>query len=222
MMERKGLDFTWSSFANVKSISPALLAAARRAGCWQIGYGIESGNQEILDRICKGTTLDEIRQALRHTREAGIRSKGFFMIGNPGETLDTIRETMRFALELPLDDFQITNFTPFPGSRDFATAGRFGWLVRDWEKMNMLKISFIPRGLTADQILRHQKTAYFRFYLRPRIVLSYLAMAFSSPANFLKMCRGGIALMRMGAEGVRGLFGRLRRGRPGSGPEGAE
>lgn len=192
-----GRRLSWSCFGRVDFVNPDLLKLMRRAGCWQIGYGIESGHPEILKKMDKGADLETMKRALTWTRAAGIQSKGFFIIGNAGETEATIEATIRFALDSDLDDFQITNLTPFPGSAIYATAAREGAFEPDWEKMNMLKITFVPTGLTAELLERKQREAYRRFYLRPSVILRNLLRAVRHPAQLVRLWRGGWSLLTM-------------------------
>jgi len=111
------LDIRWQCLARVDRVTPQILRKMHRAGCRQIHYGIESGNQEVLDRVGKGITLEQVRRAIAWTAEAGIRSKGYFMLGLPGDTEETIRQTIELAAELPLDEAMFSITTPFPGTR---------------------------------------------------------------------------------------------------------
>ncbi len=117
MMIAEGLDIRWQCLARVDRVTPELLRKMAAAGCRQIHYGIESGNQEILDRVGKRITLEQVRQAVRWTAEAGIRSKGYFMLGLPGDTEETMEQTIQFAASLDLDDAMFSLTTPFPGTR---------------------------------------------------------------------------------------------------------
>lgn len=117
MMIAEGLDIRWQCLARVDRVTPELLRRMAAAGCRQIHYGIESGNQEILERVGKRITLEQVRQAVRWTAEAGIRSKGYFMLGLPGDTEETMEQTIQFAASLDLDDAMFSLTTPFPGTR---------------------------------------------------------------------------------------------------------
>ncbi|MBF0244645.1 MAG: cobalamin-dependent protein [Planctomycetes bacterium] len=176
----------WSCLGRVNHVEPEMLANMRRAGCWYISFGIESGNQAILDRINKRTTLVQIRQAVIAARAAGITVKGFFMVGHPGETRATLVDTVRFALDLPLDDISVTMFTPFPGSAIHAQAAEFGTYDPDWSRMNLLNAVFVPHGLTVDDLVAAQREMLRRFYRRPRIMANYLWRLARNPA----LCRG--------------------------------
>ena len=93
-----------------------MLQAMKAAGCWLISYGFESGSQSILDNIRKKQTVEQCYEAAALTRKAGIQFFGFFMIGNIGETEDTVWETIQFARRLNPDHFQFTIVRPDPGS----------------------------------------------------------------------------------------------------------
>jgi len=111
------LDIHWQCLARVDRVTPDVLKLMHQAGCRQIHYGIESGNEKILAATAKHISLDQVRQAVTWTHEAGIRSKGYFMLGLPGDTEKTMRQTIDFAADLPLDDAMFSITTPFPGTR---------------------------------------------------------------------------------------------------------
>jgi len=175
------LDISWTCLGRVNHVTAENLRLMRKAGCWQISFGIESGSAEILTLINKRVTLDQVRQAVLLSREAGIRSKGFFIIGHPGETHDSIRTTIDFALELPLDDISVSLMTPFPGTELYRRAAEFGEFDPDWGNMNLLNIVFIPHGLTRNDLVAAQKELLRRFYFRPRILFDYGKRLLSNP-----------------------------------------
>jgi anaerobic magnesium-protoporphyrin IX monomethyl ester cyclase len=113
----EGLDIRWQCLARADRVTPDLLALMYRAGCREIHYGIESGNPQILARIGKGITLDQARTAVAWTFEAGILAKGYFMLGLPGDTEETIEQTIEFANNLDLDQAMFSLTTPFPGTQ---------------------------------------------------------------------------------------------------------
>ncbi|MDD4877229.1 MAG: radical SAM protein, partial [Dehalococcoidales bacterium] len=102
LLKSKGLDVVWDCNGRVNLMTKELLEAMHDAGCRSIAYGIESGNQVILDSIKKSITLEQIRKVVKWTKDAGIHTTGYFMIGMIGETKDTIRQTFTFAKELNL------------------------------------------------------------------------------------------------------------------------
>ena len=107
----------WQCLTRVDRVTPDLLNLMYQAGCREVHMGIESGNPEILRRLGKDIAMEQVRQAVRWTAEAGILAKGYFMLGLPGDTEETMKETIRFASELPLDQAMFSLTTPFPGTR---------------------------------------------------------------------------------------------------------
>lgn len=190
------LGLAWNCLARVNQVSAGSLALMRRAGCWQVSFGIESGSQPVLDTISKNTTLAQIRTAVAMTRAAGLRARGFFILGHPGETRETLRATIDFALSLPLNDISVSLMTPFPGTELHRRAAEFGSLAADWERMNLLTPAFIPHGLAAADLLAARRELLRRFYLRPRVFADYGGRLLRQPTLALPLLRGGAALLK--------------------------
>jgi len=112
----RGLDISWSCLARVDVVTLELLRTMKKAGCSKIHYGIESGCQNILDRINKKIDLNAVEKAVKWTKEAEIMSKGYFMAGLPGDTKESLSRTLDFAQRLKLDDVMFSLATPFPGT----------------------------------------------------------------------------------------------------------
>lgn len=190
------LDLSWSCLGRVNQVTAETLALMKQAGCWQISFGIESGSQEILKTIRKNVTIEQIRQAMVLCHRAGILSKGFFIVGHPGETKETLRATIDLALELPLNDISVNMLTPFPGTELYERAAEFGIFDPDWAKMNMLNTVFVPHGLQEEDLALAQKELLRRFYLRPRVVANYLGRLAHNPALCGSLLRGFGAFLR--------------------------
>jgi len=191
-----GIDISWTCLGRVNGVDKETLELMRRAGCWQISFGIESGCQEILTTIHKNITLEQIQNAVALCRNAGILSKGFFIVGHPGETRETLSRTMDFALKLPLDDISVTMLTPFPGTEIYERAAEFGKFDSDWSKMNLLNVVFIPHGLTREDLEEYQHKILRKFYLRPRIILGYLRRLIANPSMSKGILLGAKAFFR--------------------------
>lgn len=164
----------WSCCARVNMVNPEMLAQMRRAGCWQIEYGIESGYPEMLARMNKRITLEQIKQVLTETKRAGIMTRGNFIVGFPGETRESLECTLKFLLDLDLDYFQQTFFTPYPGAAASATAHEWGEVDYEWDRLNNSSINFIPKDLSEKELVDFSKQMFLRFYLRPKVVLAHL------------------------------------------------
>lgn len=167
LLIKEKLDLNWWCMASVNLVNPEILRLMKKAGCWQIAYGCESGSQEILDLYKKNVTIERIEKALKCTKEAGISTKGFFMLGGPGETKETMQRTIDFIRRLPLDEFHITYFTPLPGSEIYRNVKKYGTFDEDWGKLSMFHPTFIPYGLTKKDLVYYYKKAYRQFLFRP-------------------------------------------------------
>lgn len=195
LIKQSGYDFTFSVNSRVDVVNPEVLDLLHDSGCWQISWGIESGSQEILDKTAKHVTIEQIRKALKWSHDAGINNKGFFIIGHAGETLSTIQQTIALALELPLDDFQMSFMTPFPGTEIHTNLPNYGVMDENWERMNMWTPVFIPHGLSREELIQWQKIAIRKFYFRPRIIKNYVT-SIDSLARLKAFGRGAVTVLK--------------------------
>ncbi|MDX9863157.1 MAG: radical SAM protein [Rhodospirillales bacterium] len=175
LIEVGGRRFPWTCMANVNDLDEGLLRRMRSLGCWQIAVGIESGDETILKTIRKGISLERIRTTVVAAHRAGILVKGFFMLGHPGETPETLRRTRDLALSLPFTDVVCTLATPIRGTafHDLVKDGAFGSFEGDapTARLNYWEPVFVPKDLTADALYAAQREFYRRFYLRPGVLL---------------------------------------------------
>jgi len=130
-----------------------LLKMLKSAGCLMISLGIESADPAMLARHKSGVSLDEVRDTVHRIQKAGLRAKGLFMMGLPGETEESIRRTSDFIISLGLDDMNMAKFTPFPGAPLWKTIQEEGTFLEDWRLMNCLNFVFIPRGIASKERL---------------------------------------------------------------------
>ncbi len=172
LMIKEKLDLTWSCYGRVNTVDKGLLDKMKEAGCWNIFYGIESGSQKLLDIINKRTNPEQIRKAVKLTKEAGIEARGSFMLALPGETPELAEKTIDFAVELDVDYAQFCITTPFPGTQLYEDAKKYGKLIEDFDKYSIWEPVFIPHGYKSiEEIKELQKKAFRKFYLRPNYVL---------------------------------------------------
>ncbi|MBV6340637.1 B12-binding domain-containing radical SAM protein [Candidatus Magnetobacterium casense] len=176
LMITEKLSLTWSCNARVDMVDDKLLRLMAKAGCWQVSYGIETGSQEIMDRLEKNITIEKVQYAIEASRKAGIRTVGYFMLGHFGETQKTMQETIKFACDLGLDDFRLSFFTPLPGTKALRIADQYGELDNEWAKMNLFSPVFIPYGMKREQLIAEQKRMLRKFFFRPKVIFSYLKM----------------------------------------------
>jgi radical SAM superfamily enzyme YgiQ (UPF0313 family) len=183
-MIRARLPFTWSCNSHPNLLDLPTLRLMKQAGCWQIAYGIESGSQRILNLVKHEVRLPRLRETLRLTRAAGIRAKGYLMLGHPTENLESIEETRRFLGEVELDIAQVTKFTPYPGTPAYPTIRDHGTFNEDWDRMNAMNFTFIPHGLDEETLERSFHLCYRAFYSRPR-VLAGLVRSFAAEPRYV-------------------------------------
>lgn len=150
------LDITWSCDARVDTVkSIDTLKMLKAAGCWEICYGIESGDQRILNEEKKNINLEQVRQVVEWTAKAGIHVKGFFMMGHPLETEESLNKTIEFAKQLPLTNAHVTFLTPFPGTELYKKANIYGKLTDDWNQDEYVDACFYsqwPVGIAFAKI----------------------------------------------------------------------
>ena len=158
-----GIRIQWTCNSRVDTIDPELLDLMKRAGCWRLQFGAESGVQKQLDTIEKGVTLHQIRRGIEMTRAADLDAFASFMFGIPGETYEEGLETIRFARSLPLTYCNFLNFIPLCGSAFWKDLDQHGQLVGPTAFHLM---SFVPHSMTreqlADLMVRGPKSYYFR------------------------------------------------------------
>ena len=177
IIERK-LDVGWNCMTRVDRITPDLFRLMKQAGCYEVGFGIESGSDRVLKFIKKGITTTQVRNAVKMAKEAGIHVRGFFMIGFPTETKEEILQTITFAKELDVDVAQFMVSTPFPGTELWEMAKKNGKINdEDWNNFTFYapdKLPFSSDILSDSEIVKLYKYAYKSFYLRPRFMLRQL------------------------------------------------
>jgi anaerobic magnesium-protoporphyrin IX monomethyl ester cyclase len=183
ILDEKKIRFPWTCMSRINTVDYEILKFMKQHGCWHISFGIESGSEEILRLIKKKISLKAAGKVIEICRNLRIRTKGFFIVGHPRETVETIEQTIRLALDLPLDDVVVTLNTPLPGTEQYESAGNYGMLDHlDWSSFNMWNPVFIPSDLSRDLLISKHKEFYRRFYLRPRIIARYL-QSFMSAAG---------------------------------------
>jgi len=177
---RRELSVVWDVRAHINTVDPELLKLMRRAGCARIHYGIEAGTDRVMKVLKKGITLKKAKQVVRDTRRAGISTLAYFMIGNPTETLDEAKQTIRFARSLGADYVHITILTPFPGTPLYEDGLRDGIFAKDhWREFaENPREDFVPpfweEHMTTAELQGLVRRAYRSFYLRPIYILNRL------------------------------------------------
>lgn len=182
-IKARGLDFTWFASACVNQVDKPLLQAFKDAGCWAILFGAESGVQKNLNAIRKGTTLEQIRKAVRAAQDVGLRVNTPFLFGIPGETFEEGLRTIDFAIELNPDMANFHAITPFPGTYLYDNLEKYGTMSDELSDFTYQGAAFIPYTMTREEILKLRQIAFKRFYSRPSFILKKL-LELRSPHDF--------------------------------------
>lgn len=190
------IKLSWSCLGRVNLVDEEILKLMKKANCWLISYGIESASQEILDLYCKKITLAQIEHATALTKKAGIITRGFFIIGGPLETDTTIRQMKALIKKIPLDDIHISFFTPIPGSELYDTADKYGTFSKEWPKVHVYTLNFIPNDLSGDRLIKYRSEMYRHFYLRPAKLLRYLLITLH-PRRMVEIIKRGWAFLKL-------------------------
>ncbi len=173
-IKARRFDFTWFASACVNQVDKPLLQAFKDAGCWAILFGAESGVQKNLNTIRKGTTLAQIRTAVKTAREVGLKVSTPFMFGIPGETYEEGLQTIDFAVDLDPDIANFHAITPFPGTYLYDNLEKFGRLSDELSDFTYQGAAFVPYTMTREEIIKLRRTAFRKFYGRPSFLLKRL------------------------------------------------
>jgi radical SAM superfamily enzyme YgiQ (UPF0313 family) len=170
------LDIGWVCNSRVNQVDREMLEAFKRAGCWMIGFGIESGSQRVLDLMHKGTTVEQSREAVKTAQEAGLQVTAHVMIGYPGETADEIKQTIALVKELNFDFAQFYAAVPFPGSELYAEVKANGMTITDdWRYYEQNFCVIRTDQLEPRQVERLRNRAFRGFYLRPGQIIKTIS-----------------------------------------------
>lgn len=181
-IEERGLDLTFEGYTRADLVDEELLVTLKEAGLVRLSFGVESGSDEILKAIRKGTTTEMYRKAYRLCKKIGIETRCSFMIGHPHETRETVKKTIAYVNSLEVYQAYVNVATPYPGTELFEMArqgvGGLKLLSTDWKEYRRYGNPVIEvNDLTAQDLKKLQRTAYLRFYLRPRIMAYNLRRA---------------------------------------------
>ncbi|GJQ51002.1 MAG: B12-binding domain-containing radical SAM protein [Candidatus Kuenenia stuttgartiensis] len=196
---RENLDISWSINARVNNINKNILKVLKRAGCWMVQIGVESGNSGVLKTIKKGITLERAEKACELAYDEGFIVKTYFILGHPTETEDTINETIKFMTKLPAHYASINFMTPLPGTQLWDVAEKYGTFDKEkLEKINYLSDdpAFVPFGLTEMFLKDKFREAYLKFYLNPKTIFRHIR-AIRGIEDLRKILMGFSILLRI-------------------------
>ncbi len=201
LIVQKKLDIRWGCNSRVDTIDEERLIWMKRAGCWVIGFGVETGNDEHLKSIKKSATGDQAREAVRLCRKLDVRSHAFLTFGYPWDTEQTIQELIQFAAELDPDFFDFNVVFPLPGTELDQLVGEKGLVIRERLSNGGYAVGAVStETLSPDQLERWRRKALWTMYLRPHYIIrtlrnagspgkamNYLSAAMQRAKNLLRL-----------------------------------
>ena len=197
-IRRRDLDVSWVCMCRVDYMDEKTLREMKAAGCEKIMFGFESGSQMILDKMKKKVALENAEEGVKLVKKAGIQTAGNFMLGNIGETEETIKQSIRLAKKLNTHTMAFFIASPYPGTEFYRIAKEEGYLRPDfnWKDFTLVGNNKPPLnlpGLPAEKILKWQKRAYLEYYLRPSYIFDKL-VSIRSMVD-IKNLLGGLKLL---------------------------
>lgn len=203
----RNLDIQWASNSRVDCINLEMLQWMKKAGCWIIAFGVESGNAEILEKIKKKATVDQAREAVRLCREAGVSSSIYLLMGLPWDTPETLDDNVRLAQEIKPDFVEIFYSYPFPGTELHKIATQEG-LIQPGEVPLEAYAHPAMGGLhmTQEQLANYRRKSLRRIYLQPQYIIKTLRKA-RSPKELFQYIKFGLITLKdliFGKPGMKG------------------
>lgn len=164
LLIEKPLGVQWNCAIRTGHTSDEMLAKLKQAGALMVSMGVESADPGMMERHKAGVTLDAVRDTVRQIHAAGLRAKGLFIFGMPGETPETVKVTSDFILSLDLDEMNMTKFSPLHGAPiwEECVSGESGDFIEDWRLMNCLNFVFLPDGFSS----RDEMDALYNWHVK--------------------------------------------------------
>lgn len=198
-MEKRRLRFPWTCLTTVLAVTPDMLKRMREIGCWQVLFGLESGDDGMLKLLKKGNTVEANRRAVHWAQEAGLEVRAVFMAGTPGETIKSLNNTLNFALEMNLDYAHFNKFVPFPGTEIYRNLINQGYTFNFSKGCSILDhgaLLYVPEALTPQQFRDWLDSAFKKFYLRPKYIIKRL-LSLRSFEQLKGQIRGFFAILNL-------------------------
>jgi len=186
LLEERKLKFIWTCLCRVNNISDELVKRMKDNGCFSIQFGVESGVQRILDSVNKNIDLKEVERAVKIVKKHGLKVMTDFMIGFPNDTVETVNETIDYAIRLDPDLAFFSITTPFPGTQMYEYYKKEKLINNEnWYDFSLHNIPKIhTKNLTSEQIFKLYRRAISKFYLRPKFFVNVLKRILHHPDEF--------------------------------------
>ena len=188
------IQFTANS--RVRPLKKETLQLMKKAGCFLVAFGFESGSDEILQKMRKGTTVAENKQAAQWCKEVGLAFWGYFVIGFPWETREDILLTKKLVMETDPDFIEVTIALPFYGTPMYETCKQENLLEKSVLGSDFFHSS--TKGtmhLSLDEVMKLRKDILLSFYLRPKYIFRKMRECITQPSVFAQYVKYGLKLV---------------------------
>lgn len=172
-IKRRGLKFWWGCTSRVDTLSEELLEMMKDAGCITIFMGVESADQQMLEKMNKNITVRKTMNAFKLARKVGIRTIASCVIGMPEDTRESMKKTIDFVSSLKPNYALFSLATPYPGTRFYKETFEKNLIkIRDWSKYTLINPILETIDCSKDDLRSIQKKAFIKFYIRPGYLIS--------------------------------------------------
>ncbi len=198
LMVAGNLKMSFNCAARAEHLDLELVTAMKAAGCWMISLGIETGDENLLAQHRQNADLQMLRDKIILIKKAKIRVKALLMMGLPGESKESILKSKKYVYSLPIDDFNLAKFTPFPGSpiyqqiKDGAVLGTF---QENWKKMDCMDFVFIPKGMEKETMDKLFIDFYKSHFMRHKVLFGYISMIWKSPDSWKRFMKNSVRFL---------------------------
>lgn len=173
----QGMKLEWFTWTRTDLVTQELAHKMKKSGCWKVGVGVESGNQQSLDLLRKGLRLEQVKRGIRYFQNAGIQVNCSFMLGIPGETQSHVENTLRFAKDLKTESAIFFLPVPMPGGELYDLARKYGGLretgLEDWSDYSTFNFKnpiYINPLIGKEKMIEYYDTSFSRFFLDPAVI----------------------------------------------------
>jgi radical SAM superfamily enzyme YgiQ (UPF0313 family) len=200
LIDAKLTTIPWSANSRAE-VDYETMRLMKKAGCRLFCVGFESGEQQILDNIQKSLTLDKVHRFVKDAKKANVMVHGCFMVGNRGETKETLEKTLTLAKKLSPDTAQFYPIMVYPGTSDYTWFEQKGWIVtrdfRKWLTDDGLHSSVVSNPeLTYEYLVDFCNRARREFYLRPSYMVSKGLQMLTNPSEAKRIIMGGKSIFK--------------------------
>jgi radical SAM superfamily enzyme YgiQ (UPF0313 family) len=188
-------DVIFNARISVNSVDKNLLLEMRKSGCYYLEIGVESGDPRVLKDIQKGTTHEKMTEIINYAYDIGYQVKIFMMVAYPTDTFESMENSIKYIKSLKATSMVCTIFTPFKGTKSYDHAKEFGTIIKenDYNNYNNWGITFLPKGMTEDDVRNYWKKTNKAFYLRP--IMIWRNLKFIRSFEDIKRYAGGVKVL---------------------------